>query len=236
MPDTTRLDFQQILSQPTLTYEEGLLFFRGRGLMNETLRRLARDLEAYGIDYSVIGAVALNQHGYPRFTQDIDVLMTQEGLKKFSEELLGRGYRPAFRGATKTFRATAENVPIEVIVAGEYPGDGKPKAVVFPDPAACSVEIDGVKTVMLEKLVELKLASGITGLGRRKDLADVQELIRIRGLDALFAEKLDPSVRTVYLELHEELVQARAQQLLAPDFETELKPELKPGRGHDVDF
>ena len=164
--------------------------------MNATLKQLAKDLDDRQIAYSVIGAVALNQHGYQRFTHDIDVLMTRDGLQKFTDELIGRGYRPAFQGATKTFRATAENVPIEIITTGEYPGDGKPKPVVFPDPAESSVAIDGVKTITLEKLVELKLASGMTGAGRRKDLADVQELIRILRLEATFAERLVKSLCT----------------------------------------
>ena len=190
--------------------------------MNQTLKRLARDLEAHQIAYSVIGAVALNQHGYQRFTHDIDLLMTWEGLQRFTQELIGRGYRPAFEGATKTFRATAENVPIEVITTGEYPGDGKPKSVVFPDPSEHTIEVDGIKTITLEKLVELKLASGMTGYGRRRDLADVQELIRIRGLDAAFAERLDPSVQAMYAELYQELQQAKSQTL-APNHEPGLE-------------
>jgi hypothetical protein len=128
--------------------------------------------------------------------------------------LVGRGYRPAFEGATKKFRATAENVPIEVITAGEYPGDGKEKVIVFPEPRTVSEEIDGILTVTLEKLVELKLASGMTGLGRRKDLADVQELIRLRELPASFAERLHESVRAMFLELHAELEAAREQEEL----------------------
>ncbi len=199
------MDFATILKHPTAVYEEGVRFFRGEGLMNETLRKLARDLEVHKISYSVIGAVALNQHGYPRFTVDIDVLMTPEGLQKFRENLVGRGYRLAFEGAMKKFRATAENIPIEVITTGEYPGDGKKKSVVFPDPANVSVQIDGISTVTLEKLVELKLASGMTGQGRRKDLADVQELIRHLNLPADFAQCLDSSVRALFLELHAEL-------------------------------
>jgi hypothetical protein len=60
------VDFIAILEHPTAVYEEGVRFFRGEGLMNETLRKLARDLDMQKIPYSVIGAVALNQHGYPR--------------------------------------------------------------------------------------------------------------------------------------------------------------------------
>ncbi len=214
------LDFQQILESPTTTYEEGLRFFNGVGLVNQTLKQLARDLEERGIDYAVIGAIALNQHGYKRFTSDIDVLLTKDGLKKFQSELVGRGYRPAFVGATRKFRATSQNVPIEIITSGEFPGDGKPKAVVFPDPIEVRVEIDGVQTVRLETLVELKLASGMTGLGRRKDLGDVQELIRALNLDATFAEELDSSVRAIYFELWNELEAARLQGE-APDAERE---------------
>ena len=209
------LDFAQILANPTETYQEGLRFFRGEGLMNQTLKQLAHDLDARGIDYAVIGAVALNQHGYQRFTSDIDILLSPAGLERFRAELVGRGY---YEGARKKFRATSENVPLEIITAGEYPGDGKPKAIVFPDPALVAVEIGGVKTVNLEKLVELKLASGATGLGRRRDLGDVQELIRVLELDAEFAEKIDDSVRALYLELWDELRRAR-EQSEAPDYE-----------------
>ncbi len=85
MSETVKVDFQQILSQPTLAYAEGLRFFRGVGLMNDTLRQLARDLDDRNIAYSVIGAVALNQHGYQRFTHDIDLLITREGLEKFTK-------------------------------------------------------------------------------------------------------------------------------------------------------
>lgn len=104
-----RADFQQILSSPTEAYEEGLRFFMGKSLLNNALRRIASDLEEHGIDYSVIGAIALNQHGYRRFTEDIDLLLTKEGLHKFREELIGLGYRPAFEGSTKQFRTAEEN-------------------------------------------------------------------------------------------------------------------------------
>jgi hypothetical protein len=92
-------------------------------------------------------------------------------------------------------------VPVEIIVAGEYPGDGKPKPVSFPVPAEASVEIDGVRFVTLEKLIELKLASGMTAPDRLKDLADVQELIKARALSRDFAARLDPYVREKFLEL-----------------------------------
>ncbi|MCU0239617.1 MAG: nucleotidyltransferase family protein [Pyrinomonadaceae bacterium] len=195
------VDFQQVIASPVLAYQEGLSFFMGEGIINETLRRVTADLENRGIDYSVIGAIALNQHGYRRFTEDIDLLMTREGLLKFQTELVGLGYRPAFNGATKKFRTTQENVTVEIITEGEFPGDGKPKPIQFPNPNESQIEIDGIKTLTLEKLVELKLASGITAPHRLKDLADVQEIIKIKGLTADFAEKLNPFVCEKFLEL-----------------------------------
>jgi hypothetical protein len=87
------------------------------------------------------------------------------------------------------------------MTTGEYPGDGKPKPVSMPEPTEASVEIDGINFLRLEKLIELKLASGISAAHRLKDLADVQELIKIRRLDADFATKLDSYVRKKYLEL-----------------------------------
>jgi len=207
-----RADFQQILSSPSEAYEEGLRFFMGKSLLNNALRRVAADLDAHGIDYTVIGAIALNQHGYRRFTEDIDLLLTKQGLERFRDELIGIGYRPAFEGSTKQFRTAAENVPIYVITAGEYPGDGLPKPVKFPDPSESFVVIDGVKTITLEKLVELKLASGMTAPDRLKDLADVQELIKAKSLDATFAARLDPTVREHIVDLQKAVQQAKTDK------------------------
>src|SRR5207237_4177136 len=115
-------------------------------------------------------------HGYERFTTDIDILVTPEGLKKIHERLEGRGYLPPFTGR-KHLRDTDSGVKIEFLTTGDYPGDGKPKPVAFPEPAQVSVEIQGMRFINLAALVELKLASGMTNPGRLKDLADVQELI-----------------------------------------------------------
>jgi hypothetical protein len=202
------LNFQKIISSPVSAYEEGLRFFMGQGMLNETLRRVAGDLENHRINYNVIGAIALNNHGYRRFTEDIDLLLTAEGLEKFQRELVGLGYRPAFEGATRKFRTTQENVTIEIITAGEFPCDGKPKPIQFPNPDESEIEIDGIKTLSLEKLVELKLASGMTAPHRLRDLADVQELIKIKGLNADFAKILNPFVREKFLELQKAVADA----------------------------
>lgn len=183
-------------------YAEGQRYFMGEGKLNDALSRLVADLQNHDIDYVVIGAVALLAYGYPRFTEDIDLILTPEGLQRFHEELVGLGYVPAFEGARKRLRSIHDGTPIELIAAGEYPGDGKPKPVSFPKPSE-AVEIDGVKFPTLEKLIELKLASGISAVDRLKDLADVQELIKIRKLSRDYAKQLNPYVRNKFLELVE---------------------------------
>jgi hypothetical protein len=183
------------------TYAEGRRYFMGEELLNNALARLVADLRRHDIQYVVIDALALMAHGYPRFTEDINVVVTPEGLKRFHDELVGLGYKPAFEGARKRLRSTLDGTPIELIAAGEYPGDGKPKPVAFPEPSEAGVEIDGVNFPKLEKLIELKLASGMTAPDRLKDLADVQELIKVRRLSNDFGERLHPYVREKYLEL-----------------------------------
>jgi hypothetical protein len=204
-------NFEQVIASPTAAYDEGLAFFRGQGMLNNALLRIVADLERNGIGYAVIGAIALNQHGYKRFTEDIDLLMTKEGLQQFRDRLVGRGYVPAFPGATRRFK-TSHNIKIKVAATGDYPGDGKPKPVVFPSPGEGSKMIAGVRTVSLAKLVELKLASGMTAPDRLKDLADVQEMIKIKGLGTDFADALDGSVRHKFLELHQAVDRARAAE------------------------
>jgi hypothetical protein len=184
---------------------ESARFHLGVGDVHRTVRELAEDLARAGIDYAILGAMALNAHGFARETVDVDVLISPEGLKRFHEELIGHGYIEAFANARKTFRNARTGTKVEFITAGEYPGDGKPKPVVFPEPSAVAQSIAGANYVNLPTLINLKLASGMTQPARRRDLADVQDLIRVLELDASFAKDLDPYVRPTFLTLHAEL-------------------------------
>ncbi len=198
-------EHQAILSTFEARLKESERFHMGTGKVHETLEALVGDLRDSNIDYAIVGAMALNAHGYPRETVDVDVLVRPEGLEAFQALCVGKGYRPAFEGARKTFRNTRTGTKVEFITSGEYPGDGKPKPVVFPDPAAVAIDIRGVHVVNLPTLIDLKLASGMTQPARRRDLADVQDMIRILGLDEAFAESLNAYVREMYLTLWKEL-------------------------------
>ncbi len=181
--------------------QAGSQFFVQEGNVYQTLRRLVERLRDEGLVYALIGGMALVAHGYRRFTEDVDVLMTAEDLEQFRERLVGRGYRPAFTGARKAFRDVESGVRIEVVTTGEFPGDGKPKRVQFPDPSDARFNQDGVWLITLEKLIELKLASGLSAPHRLKDLSDVQDLIIQLKLPRDFALRLDESVRVEYEQL-----------------------------------
>jgi hypothetical protein len=175
-------------------------FFMGEANVQRALAALARLLDEERIPYAIAGAMALNEYGYRRVTVDVDVLLTREGLARLKQRALGHGYVEKFPGS-RGLRDTENNVSIDVLIAGEYPGDGKPKPVCFPDPATVAIRGDRAAFLPLEKLVELKLASGQSAPHRLRDLADVLELIRVARLPAELADQLDHSVRERFREL-----------------------------------
>ena len=153
----------------------------GEAEAQKALRKLVDILEGENVPYAIIGALALNEYGHRRVTVDVDLIMREEDLQEFKRRWLGRGY--------------AERVP----------GTGKlldkPKPVAFPDPATTAVRGGPFAMLPVERWIELKLASGMVAAHRLKDLADVQELIRIAKMPAAMAESLHPWVREKFLEL-----------------------------------
>jgi hypothetical protein len=71
------------------------------------------------------------------------------------------------------------------------------------------VERDGYRVIALEKLIELKLASGMTAPHRLRDLANVQDLISMLELPLELGDQLDASVRNEYRRLWDTVQQAR---------------------------
>ncbi len=179
---------------------EGSMHFEGRSAVQETLRRITKRLSELGIDYAVVGGMALFAHGFRRFTEDVDILVTREGLRQIHQILEGSGYRPPFLGS-KNLRDTKTGVRIEFLLTGDFPGDGKPKPVQFPEPQTITTELDNIKYLSLPALLELKLASGMTSPERHKDLVDVEELIRLLRLPQNYTEHLNSYVRAEYDEL-----------------------------------
>lgn len=176
-------------------------FFGGRGEVHHTLDRFAARLEAAGIPYAVMGAMALNIHGHERVTTDLDVIVTAEARRRIHDLLDSRGFVPPFANS-RNLRDTMNGVKIDLVLAGDFPGDGKPKPVAFPDPSVEPLFVaKGIRYVTAEKLVELKLASGISNQLRYRDLGDVVSLIDSVRLPREFGEKLNPYVQPKWFEI-----------------------------------
>jgi hypothetical protein len=175
-------------------------FHMGESRVHKAMEALAARLDELDIPYAILGALALNAYGYLRATVDVDVLLTREGLERFRSASLGRGYVEKFSGS-RGVRDTERNVDIDVVLAGDFPGDGREKPVAFPDPAKSAVRGAAFRLVSLETLIELKIASGMTAPHRLKDLADVIELIRVNALPPAYQERLHPYVRERFVDL-----------------------------------
>ncbi len=193
--------YENLLSGPVdLALREASMHFEEKSAVHQTMRKIVRRLEELKIPYAIAGAMAMFMHGYRRFTEDVDILVTAEGLAEIHRQLEGAGYLPPFAGS-KNLRDAEHGVRIEFLIAGQFPGDGKPKPVAFPDPANIHVEREGIDVLPLKDLIEMKLASGISNAGRLRDLADVQDLIRTLRLPIEFANELNPYVREQFRTL-----------------------------------
>jgi hypothetical protein len=175
-------------------------FFMGDSPVQKAVRQIAKHLDEAGIDYAIAGALCLGAHGVVRATEDVDVLITRDGLDRFKSEWVGRGY-VNLRPGGKAVRDTVNGVKIDFLLTGDFPGDGKPKPIAFPDPATVAVRSGDLKMVSLPRFIELKLASGMTAPHRLQDLADVLRLIETAHLPRDLAEQLDSFVRNKYDEL-----------------------------------
>jgi hypothetical protein len=153
------------------------------------------------IPYAVVDGMALNAHGYVRMTIDVDILVDSAGLAAIHRAHEGMGYIPR-RAGSKHLIDDKTQVQIDLLVAGQSAGDGRPNPIPISSAKEAAVEIDGIRYVTLPTLIELKLALGMKP-GRLKHLADVQELIRVLKLPLDFADQLNEYVRAKYLELWE---------------------------------
>jgi hypothetical protein len=176
-------------------------FFMNQSPIHDTMRRLCVTLREMKISFAIAGAMAANAHGHRRTTADVDVLMSREDLNRFKERWLGRGWVEKFAGS-KGFKDTQNGVQVDVLVTGDYPGDGLEKPVAFPAPeTVVEIRDDELPYLTLPALLELKLASGMTAVHRPRDLDDVIQLIRANQLPLEFAQDLNPYVRDKFHQM-----------------------------------
>jgi hypothetical protein len=136
---------------------------------------LAELAKRQGLRWYVFGAQAVNLHGYPRATADLDVTVQLDGdAATFVRALSKAGFEPRFADAAFIAAARvipvehrASRLPIDIVLAGPGLEQQFLDEVVY-------VSLDGheIPILSIENLIVTKLIAG-----RSKDLDDVRELV-----------------------------------------------------------
>lgn len=164
---------------------EAILMLEHRGEVLATARRVSAILRDARIDGAIIGGIAVFLHGYARTTRDVDVFVKGE-LQLASNAMTNAGLR--YDASSREFRSG--QVPVQLV----------DETIAQPAPQS-RTEIDGVLTIGLADLINLKLRSGTKNIARSQDIADVVGLIRANKLSGEFTSKLDKSVRAEFRKL-----------------------------------
>jgi hypothetical protein len=158
-------------------------------------RLAAGRLADYLIPHLIVGGIAVQEHGYPRVTIDVDIVVPDvlDALEILTADVTG----PLFRlpgGIEDRIQDRRTETFIDLLQAGKVLKHGC--KVPFPLPTVAS---DLLQIVGLEKLISLKLDSWANSpLRRHKDKTDVIEIILRRKLPRDLA--VDAVVRQSYLE------------------------------------
>lgn len=164
---------------------EALLILDKRGAVLDIAREVSRLMREAGLTGAVIGGIAVVLHGHVRTTKDIDIL-TAPPLEPLATLLKANGF--TFDRKERAF--LKRGVPIHLVLPDQTGPLSQP-----------AIEIEGVTTVTLPDLVNMKLRSGSSNLLRAQDLADVIGLIRSHQLDSSFARYLDKALRPTFRKL-----------------------------------
>jgi hypothetical protein len=141
-------------------------------------RAIVGVLEREGLDYAVVGALALAVHGAPRATTDIDLLVPPDALDRilavvsdigYDEVALPMKFSDGMRMQRVTKLAEGDAVTLDLILVDEN------LEPVFASRTAIDTRTGPIRVVSRDALIRMKLASG-----RTRDLADVE---RLRELD-----------------------------------------------------
>lgn len=159
-----------------------------------TARKAVETLAHYDIPHLIVGGLAVQEHGYPRLTLDVDIVVPDvlEAVEFLTADLTGPFARVP--GVADRLVDRRNQVKIDFLPAGKVLRHGN--KVPFPLP---SVVTDKPQIIGLADLISLKLDSwSVTPLRRHRDKTDVIELIQYRNLPRDFA--VAPAVRSLYLE------------------------------------
>lgn len=175
---------------------EALLLLDKKGAVLDMAREVTNLLRAAGIAGAVIGGVAVVLHGHLRTTKDVDILVSPP-LESLVELLTSNGF---------VFDRDAK----------EFVKHGVPVHLVLPDqigaPPKEQIDLEGITTISLADLINMKLRSGSSNPLRAQDLADVIGLIRHHSLTSGFASQVDKALRPEFRKLVRLIRQERRER------------------------
>jgi hypothetical protein len=165
--------------------DEALSLLDKRGSILEMARELSRVMIRENVPGVVIGGIAVVLHGHVRATKDIDIFVDQP-LETIANVLRAEGFQ--YDEARREF--LRDDIPVHLVTRQQLARAPRK-----------TMEIDGITTVSLADLIEMKLESGSKNVLRAQDLADVIGLIRQNDLSSEFARHLDKTLRSAYRKL-----------------------------------
>jgi hypothetical protein len=161
----------------------------------ETARTAVSKLADFDIPHLIVGGLAVQEHGYPRVTIDVNIVVPDvlEAIEFLTADLTGPFVR--VKGVEDRVEDRRNGVSVDILPAGKVV-KGACK-IPFPAPSKSSNEL---QIISLQQLISLKLDSwNGSPLKRLKDKADVVELIQRRQLSRTL--DVSPVIRPLYLEL-----------------------------------
>ena len=160
----------------------------------QTAQTAVATLAAHDIPHLIVGGVAVQEHGYPRVTIDVDIVVpgVLEAVEFLTADLSGPFAR--VKGCEDRVEDRRNGVQVDLLPAGKVLKRGC--KVPFPQPTKTT---DKLQIVRLEELLSLKLDSAARSpLRRLRDKTDVVELILRRKLPRDLA--VAAAVCALYLE------------------------------------
>ena len=160
----------------------------------QTAQTAVATLAAHDIPHLIVGGVAVQEHGYPRVTIDVDIVVPDvlEAVEFLTADLSGPFAR--VKGCEDRVEDRRNGVQVDLLPAGKVLKRGC--KVPFPQPTRTTEKL---QIVSLEDLLSLKLdSSAHSPLRRLRDKTDVVELILRRKLPRDLPVAL--AVRPLYLE------------------------------------
>jgi hypothetical protein len=159
--------------------------------IEKTMRKAVAALAERNVPSLVAGGYAVQENGYPRFTQDVDLIVPDVAEAKAWLSI--HGFREN-QGSSMTLTDRVTRVEVDLLPGGGSVGPGP---LPLPMPTDISRE---PHIVDLQTLIEIKLSSYLgSPLKRAKDLADVVELMKANELPRDLP--IAPAVRDEYLRI-----------------------------------